>query len=165
MDLVDFVSFDDVRAALGVSKDEFTDATLSLDLYKFNLVSELESIDLTLIDAFLPLSESTPADLTAIETRFVQSVTLFSTYAVAKLATIALPMFGPKEKTDGKAGAVRFALDPYKATIARVLQQYDAFKAKLEAAFAATLSTTSAASVSRPYLSVVSPNSDPVLGT
>lgn len=164
MTIASYTTFDDVRAALGVSADEITDATLSLDLYTFNLVSELESISINLPTDFAALPVP-PATLTAVQTRFAQAVSLFSTYAVAKQGTISLPMFSPKEQTDGKAGLVRFAQDPYKATIQRILQQYEVFKLKLEAAYAATLSTDAPAAIARPYFVVSSPSSDPVLGT
>lgn len=164
MTIADYTSFDDVRAALGVSKDEISDATLSLDLYTFNLVSELEAIDLSLIAAYeaLPVSLDTRS---AAEVRFAQSVSLFSTYAVAKQGTIALPMFSPKEQTDGKAGLVRFAQDPYKATKQSVIDQYNVFRQKLEAAYFALQPAVQQGSTARTYISVVSPLSDPVLGT
>lgn len=165
MALVDYVSFDEVRAALGVSTDEITDATLSLELFDFNLVSELEDIGVDLIADYATQKVTAPSTWSTAQTRLHQAIRLFSAYAVAKQCTIALPMFSPKEQTDGKASLVRFALDPYKATIARVLQQYDAFKGKLEAAYAAVLSTDAPAIIARPYFSVVSPSFDPVTGS
>lgn len=165
MAISDFISFDDVRAALGVSEDEIKDTTLSLDLYEYNLVSELESIDLTLISVYETQKESAPSTWTTEQTRFYQAVKLFSAYAVAKQATVSLPMFSPKEQTDGKAGVVRFALDPYKATIAAILKQYDAFREKLIKAFSDLNSNDTPVATMRPYIVVASPVSDPVTGT
>jgi hypothetical protein len=165
MAMSDFISFDDVRAALGVSSDEITDATLSLDLYDFNLVSELESISLNLIADYQALKETAPSTWSTANTRFHQSVRLFSAYAVAKQATTALPMFSPKEQTDGKAALVRFAQNPYKDTINAVLQSYDAFRAKLEAAYAAASLTEAPAETTRPYFVVSVPTYDPVTGS
>lgn len=165
MSMTDYIGYDDVRAALGVSQDEISDATFSLDLYEFNLVSELESVSLTLIADYASQKETAPSTWTDNQTRFHQSVRLFAAYAVAKQATVSLPMFGPKEQTDGKAGLVRFAQDPYKVTIARVMAQYDMFKVKLEAAYAAILAVGAPLISTRPYLAASSPNSDPVLGT
>lgn len=164
MSMPEFITFDDVRAALGVSEDEITDTTLSLDVYEFNLVSELEGISLLLIPAYLALSEAGPTSWTDIQKRFYQATRLFAAYAVAKQATIAVPMFSPKEQTDGKAGLVRFAQDPYKGMIARVLAQYEIFKIKLEVAYAATTATTATPLTIRSYMSVVGIGVDPVTG-
>lgn len=165
MALIDFISYDDVRAALGVSEDEITDATLSLNLYEFNLVSELESISLTLITDYETQKGASPSTWTDAQTRFHQAVQLFSAYAVAKQATISLPMFGPKEQTDGKAALVRFAQNPYKDTIAAVLAKYEAFKVKLEAAYGALTSTDAPTTTTRPYFVVAVPTYDPVTGS
>ena len=165
MALVDYISFDDIRAALGVSKDEIDDATLSLDVYAFNHVSELEHVSPLILGVYAAQLLVTPTLWTPIQTRFFQSFTLFSAYAVAKQATISLPLFSPKEQTDGKASMVRYAQDPYKATITRVLQQYDAFKAKLIEVFNALQNTSAPVVISRPYLSVGSPIYNPVTGS
>ena len=164
MALVDYISFDDVRAALGVSADEFDDATLSLDVYAFNHVSELEAISPLILGVYDVQVDTSPSTWTANQTRFFQAFTLFSAYAVAKQATISLPLFSPKEQTDGKASMVRYAQDPYKATIARVLQQYDAFKLKLATVFSVLQNTGAPIVISRPYLSVASPIYNPVKG-
>jgi hypothetical protein len=164
MATVDFTSFDDVRAALGVEKDELTDATLSLDLYAFNLVAELEAISLTLIGDYEAQKETSPADLTDKQKRFHRSLRVFSAYAVANQACTGLPMFAPKDETDGKAGKGRFAQDPYKATIARIAQQYEAAKVTLTDAYIAVQPATPVVNSSRPYLSISTPDYDPVIG-
>ena len=41
MALLTYTTYDDIRAALGVSSDEIEDATLSLSLYELNLTSDL----------------------------------------------------------------------------------------------------------------------------
>lgn len=162
MNLIDYTSFDDIRAALGVSIDEISDTTLSLNLFAFNLVSELEGISLGLMPYYEPLTQTIVTLDTDI--RFVQSVNLFSTYAVAKQACASLPMFSPKEQNDGKSSLVRFSLDPYKVTIGRISEQYEAAKTKLEAAFGATQNTGAPIATTRPYMSVASPTYDPVSG-
>lgn len=165
MALVDFVGFDDIRAALGVSSDELQNATLSLDLYEYNLVSELEAIDIPLASVYMALKGSAPSTWDDLQKRFYQAVRVFSAYAVAKQATVSLPMFGPKEKTDGKASVVRFALDPYKATIDAVLAQYEAARLRLIAAYAGLNATDAPPASTRPYLVVASPTYDPVTGS
>lgn len=170
MELVDFVSFDDIRGALGVDESEISDATLSLDLYLFGLVSDLEDVSLSIVTDYIALRDAATDPLpdpswTAAETRFYQQFTLFCTYAVAKELTVALPMFGAKEETDGKASMVRFSQDPYKNTIASVLQRFESNKTKLAAAYSDLTSSSAPTSVSRPYFTSGSPDSDPVLGS
>lgn len=163
MTLDDYISFDEVRAALGVSDDEIEDTTLSLDLYAFHLVSELEGVSDTLIADYAAQKETPPGGWTAIQTRFHQTLRVFCVYAVAKQALVSLPMFAPKEQTDGKAGVVRFALDPYKSTIAGVNQAYDSARSRLAAAYGAVVSIAPLV-LSRPYMAVANPDYDPVTG-
>jgi hypothetical protein len=165
MAVLDFTSYEDIRAALGVSVDEIEDTTISLDLYDQNLTVEFESISLTLIDDYTALSESGPSGWTAAEKRFIRFTNLFATYAVAHHLTDSLPMFSPKEVTDGKAAQVRFALDPFKATIASVTRRYDQYRANLVEAYEAIQAGSAAAVTVRPYFVVSTPSSDPVTGT
>lgn len=161
MALKDFTSYDDIRAALGVSSDEIEDATLSLPLYEYNLKAELEEVSLTLITDFQALVGD---PLTEIEQRLREAVTVFSTYAVASQLTVSLPLFSPKEISDGKAHITRYAQDPYKATIDAVAAAYAKARARLVAAYAAVLVLDAPASSYRTYFSVVPSSTDPVTG-
>lgn len=160
--LSNYTSFDEVRAVLGVSIDELSDATLSLNLYVFNLALELDEVDLGVASYYAPFITVPAVKKTDI--RFSQCVSLFSAYAVARQACAALPMFGPKEQTDGKSSLVRFANDPYKITIARINEQYQKAKVALDVAYSATQAVTAPPVSTRPYLSVVLANYDPVTG-
>ena len=162
MTLTEFTSFDDIRAVLGVSVDELSDTTLSLNLYLFSLVSALEGVDLGVIPYFEPLVATAPS--TATDIRFFQAVQVFASYAVAKQASGSLPMFSPKEQTDGKSSLVRFSQDPYKVTMEKIEEGYEAWKVKLSAAYSATQNVGAPVVSDRPYLSVVSPGYDPVSG-
>jgi hypothetical protein len=163
--LTDFTSFEDVRAALGVSEDEIDDATLGLPLYEINLIAELESVDLNLIDAFTPLNTGSSDDLSADQKRFVNATRFFATYAVAKQLTSSLPLFSPKEISDGKATLSRYTQDPYKAVIDGVLGFYNQALERLESAFNVVSGGSAASSVTRTYMAISSPSSDPVTGT
>lgn len=163
MALVDFTSHDDIRAALGVSEDEIEDATISLPLYENNLAVELDEIDLDLATDHATVKALVTK--TDAQNRFLRAAQLFATYAVAKQLTASLPLFSPKEISDGKASMVRFAQNPYKDTIAEVLRQYQANRVRLEKAYADINATTAAPTTVLPYLTVSSPDSDPVTGT
>jgi hypothetical protein len=161
MPLVDFTSHDAIRAALGVSKDEIEDATISLPLYEDNLAAELDEIDLALATEFATVKAlASPTD---VQTRFLRSARLFATYVVAKHLTSALPMFAPKEITDGKSSLSRF-VNPYKDTIDEVNRQYEVNRTRLEDAYAGLSSGTAPTVAPMPYLTVSAPAFDPVTG-
>jgi hypothetical protein len=165
MSLTDFTSYDDIRAALGVSAEEIEDATLSLPLYELNLVSELEEVNLDLISNYMDLQGIDASTLTAEQQRFDRYAQLFATYAVAKNLTVSLPLFSPKEVTDGKAGFSRYSTDPYKVTIARVIAECDKFRTKLEKAYGDLTSVATVDVPIRTFMFVASPTSDPITGT
>lgn len=163
MALLTYTTYDDIRAALGVSSDEIEDATLSLALYELNLTSEFEDIDLSLESTYATVSALTSR--TDVQERFLQATRLFSTYAVAYQATTSLPLFSPKDITDGKAAFSRYADSPYKEVIKRVEQMHGKYKSRLEQALAANNAVSAPSIAYRPYLSVGVPTSDPVTGT
>lgn len=163
MALLTYTTYDDIRAALGVSSDEIEDATLSLSLYELNLTSEFEDIDLTLEETYATVAAL--SSRTAVQDRFLQATRLFSTYAVAYQAATSLPLFSPKDISDGKATVSRYADSPYKEVIKRLEQLYGRYKARLEAAFSDATAGDAPSIVSRPYFNVAVPDSDPVTGT
>ena len=94
--------------------------------------------------------------------RFMTACELFSTYAVARHLTGALPLFAPKQMTDGKAEVQRFDAS-YRDTIKEVNEQYGRLRSRLIAAMEA-LGTAAATATPAVYMSVVSPLTDPVTG-
>ena len=162
MAVTDFTSYNDIRAALGVSADEIEDTTLSLPLYEYDLTSELEAVSLGLITDFKAL---TGDPLTEPERRLKESVILFATYSVAAHLTVSLPLFSPKEIGDGKAHITRYATNPYRDTIDAVNAKLESHKARVVAVYAAFKVTTAAPTTFRTYITAVAPGSDPVTGT
>lgn len=167
MALADFTTYDDIRAALGVSPDEIEDSTLSLAVYEFNLKSELEDLDssLSLISDFATVSDLDAGARSALQDRFYRAVYLFSTYAVAKHLTSSLPLFSPKEITDGKASLVRYAQNPYEKTISDVVALYDKYRTRAIEAYAAFQSTTATPTTRRIFLARAARGVDPVTGS
>jgi hypothetical protein len=161
--LLSYTTYDDIRAALGVSSDEILDATLSLSLYELNLTTEFEDISLSLESDYATVAAL--SSRTAVQDRFLQATRLFATYAVAYQAATSLPLFSPKDITDGKAAFSRYADSPYKEVIKRVEQSYGKYKSRLEAALAANNSGSAPSTTPRPYFVVAAPSSDPVTGT
>lgn len=162
--LTDFCSLDDIRAALGVSKDELEDATLSLEVYRSNLELELLDVDLTLVERYEPFIEAEVEDLQPVERRFVQAVRLFATYVVARHLTTALPLFSPKDITDGKASVSRYADSPYKGVIADIKAFCEKYRSWTVDALAALNSATATPEPVRSFMRVTAPARDPVTG-
>lgn len=162
MALLDYTTYEDIRAALGVSNDELEDSTLSLEVYEGNLTLELEDVSLALQTEYATVAALTTR--TDAQTRFYDAARLFSTYAVAKHASVTLPMFSPKDIGDGKALVSRWADSPYKTTIKEVEKMYDRLKNRLAQAFAAYQST-STTSVVQTFMVVSSPSTNPVTGS
>jgi hypothetical protein len=164
--LTDYTSFNDIRAALGVSSEEIEDATLSLDLYEFGLISDLDEVDQgDLIQAeFAAVKLVEEGVRTAAQSKFFRAMTLFCTYSVARELTTSLPLFSPKEHTDGKAAFNRYADNPYKETIAAVRSGYERYKTRLIAAYAGLNPAVATVTSVIPLMTVSSPSSDPVTG-
>lgn len=160
MGITNFTTFNDIRAALGVSSDEIEDATLSLDLYELNLTSELEDIGSALASDYSTVAELSTR--TAAQERFYQATRLFSAYAVALQATGSLPLFSPKDISDGKATVSRYADSPYKEVIKQVKAMYEKCRLKLEKAYATYGSTSAPSRAVLPFFSVASGTRDPV---
>jgi len=158
--LIDYTTYNDVRAALGVSEEDIPDSVLDLNLYADTLTQEFEEIDLTLESTYAT-TESLAAP-TAAETRFITACNLFATYSVAKQLTATMPLFAARQVTDGKAQISRFD-NPYRDVIAQVTAQYEKARTRLVAAFGAIGAVTTA-TVAKSYFGIVSPSVDPVTG-
>lgn len=165
MELTEYTSFNDIRAALGVSDDEIDDATLSLPLYSLNLASELDDVSPTLQSSFDAIREVAPADQTDNQKRLNRDVRLFATYAVAQHLTSSLPLFSPREFSDGKASFGRYQQNPYKDVIKAIDANYNKFKLKVIEVLALLNSEQTAAVAPRTFLIGVSSTRDPITGT
>ena len=128
--LTDYTSYDEIRAALGVSDEELEDATLALAMYEQDLLLDLEEIHDTIPTAYNALSGALSAD----QLRFQRCVQVFSTYAVARHLLTGLPLFAPKRVQDGRAEQERVN-DPYADTRVGVQGMYTRLRTKLAAAF------------------------------
>lgn len=105
--LIQFTDFGSIRALLGVSDDELSDDVLILPVYENQLRVKLSALSASLVGDYL-----TTATLTApasLDSDFLRSVQLFSSYSVALHLAKSLPMFAPKTLTDGKASFTRFS--------------------------------------------------------
>jgi hypothetical protein len=164
VDLLDFTTPDEVRAALGVSDDELEDTTLALPVYSTNLEAELRDVNVSLISRFQEVSSMPDAQRSDAQSWFLQVTRLFATYVVARQLCTSLPMFSPKEITDGKASVVRFSSDPYQATITMVEEQYRVNQARTRTAFDAAAAVPVQTVFTARTLMATSRGIDPVTG-
>lgn len=161
-DLSIFAGLAEIRAVLGVSDLELSDATLSLPLYYRHLLSELDGLGLTLADDYKSLSQLLSP--TSEQARFVRATAQFSVYAVAKYLTGSLPNFAPKQIGDGKASMTRH-LDAYRAVTEQVETQYALARKQLIVTYAAAGFNSAATAYRVPAgLFVSRPDYNPVTG-
>lgn len=164
MAITSYTSFDEVRAVLGVSSDELEDATLALPMYDYGLQAELNDISATLSADFAAVLAIATQSRTAVQSWFYQTTKLFATYSVARQLCSGLPLFGPKDISDGKATVSRFADSPYRTVVKAVNDEFNKARLRLEAALA-QLNSSSSATVTRTYFLASPLATDPVTGT
>lgn len=164
MDITQFTSYSDVRAVLGVADDELEDATLALEVYASHLEMELDDIHPALIAKYFETEGVDEATRTETQAKFYKLTRLFAAYAVARQCVSGLPMFGPKDVSDGKAVVSRFADSPYKQVIDEVKTQYDRLLLALEKIFSELISV-SATTTTRTYMAAIGQGIDRVTGS
>lgn len=101
MPITTYTTYEEVRAVLGVSSTELTDATLALSIYDTGATLALEDIHENLPTDFATVSAL--LSKTAQEKRFVDLVKLYVPYQIAKQLLVSLPLFSVQRLTDGRA--------------------------------------------------------------
>jgi hypothetical protein len=102
---------DEVRAALGVSSTEISNAVLALPMYPVLLTGDLEEVYTGIsagYDVVHAIAENTR---TAAQAKFHDTVRVWAAFDMGARLMRALPMFGVQELTDGKAEFKRFDLN------------------------------------------------------
>jgi len=156
--LPEYIQYDSVRGALGVSIKEIPNAAIELDIYGFFVQQELDGISATLRAEFEAIN---PPGVTVEDKALYDAVTVFSTYAVAYKVSDSLALSSPKTITEGKSAISRYSDSPYKSVVLEVRRMYVQYKKVLENLIAG--STTDSASTT--LMSVASPTFNPVTGT
>lgn len=109
-----YVTYDDVRAVLGVVDYELPDSVLSGPVFNYNLElklsevsGELEGFTGTLGEHFVHLKATSPR--TQEQEKLYNLIGLYAVYVVASQAADSLSMFAKKTESDGKAVNTRFS--------------------------------------------------------
>lgn len=159
--LSDYTTYAECRAALGTNVDELEDATLALQMYELGLVADLEDIDAALPADYVVIAEKSVETRTALEVAVFDAVRLFAPFSVAVQLASSLPLFSPKQITDGKSGFARYADSPYKEATKSAKEKFDRYRGRLATKYAAFKSLSAPLEV-RPFLRGTPPTSDPV---
>lgn len=160
LELIDYTSNDEIRAALGVSEEELEDATLAKQLYAMQLGFELGDITPELEQTFMTIKVS--ASKTAEQRKLYDVVKVFSAYVVAKYLLVSLPLFAPKRITDGRSEVERFT-DPFQDVRDGVAAGYLTLRNRVIDALAGVGIVVATAS-GRSYFATAGLATDPVTG-
>lgn len=151
MALTAYCEPDEVRAALGVSDLELSDAVLNLPVYEIGLVRELNKVSVSLPVAFSVVSAIAEEARTDVAQALMDATRLFSVYAAARQVGVSLGIMAPKDVGDGKASLARFSDSPYRDTLARVETMYVATRASLLDALNTYAGTTTGTKPTVPF--------------
>lgn len=130
--LTAYSSYAEVRAALGVSTTEVTDAVLSQTMWVTYLNSDLESVKSDLVTVFDTLSALASPSL--LESKLLSLIKLYATFSVANRLLVSLPYFGVKELTDGRASFTR-ADNPFEDVYNGIAANISILKYRMLAAY------------------------------
>lgn len=136
MSITTYTSGDQVRALLGVTAKELPDVTIQLEVFDSGLSEDLLEVVSDLESKFAIVDAIPANSRNAKEARLWRTVRAFATVAVARRVGTALPMFGPKDISDGKANISRFSDSPYKATMTSIESEFGLAKTRLISAYA-----------------------------
>jgi len=162
--VTDFISYEEVRAVLGLSSFELPDETLELPMFQRALAKSLRAITGTYNETSMNLIAvfdflSAKAVLTDTEEATLDAINQMALYTVAATCLTGLNLTALKAITDGKSSEARFNYDKIFLEVeAKVRRELGAVTDYLWNAVG--VSTTAAA----PILSVVPPLTDRVTG-
>lgn len=108
MNLTDYTTYDEVRAVIGVSDEELSNADLALPLWSTILQTKLSETSDVLLDTYADVSAIAEVSRTVNQQKFYLLARLYSAYAVGEELLATQSMFGFKRVTDGKAETERF---------------------------------------------------------
>lgn len=163
MQLIDYTTLDDIRAVLGISEEEVSNADLSLESFAISLELKLSDISESLASAYSAVKAIPEASMTAKQLRFYKTVRLYAAYAVAENLLTSLPNFGFKVVTDGKAKTERF--DHWEDVKSGILATLNSLKIKVRIALAAIDGTYVAPeTVAGVFIVGVATSTNPVTG-
>jgi hypothetical protein len=133
--ITDLTSYAEIRSLLGVSDEEISDDELALPIWSMLLTEKLSAVSDSVSTNFASIGLVPEASRTPAQKKFLATTSMYAAYAVAQELLTALPMFGFKKLTDGKAEIERF--DRWEDLKAGIEKGANAMRVKLRLALAA----------------------------
>lgn len=161
MILLDFMSYDEPRAVLGVSPEELEDVTLELPIYAKQLSMELETTHPGLVSLYAE-TKALPSP-SPQEQKLLDVVSVYAAYAISQILLTSASLFAPKRITEGKAETDRIA-DPFQDVRDGVALALITLKIRVLAAVAAMGQEVAVAAPARTYFAAAPLATDPVTG-
>lgn len=155
MALIDYTTYDEVRATLGVSGTELPDTVLSQEQWALLLKFNLEDVSTDLPTSYTTISALPSGSRSAAEQRVYELVRLFASYTTANTLLTSLSMFSVERLTDGRAEFQRVN-DPYTDTREAVKAMLATIRKKLAAAYLALVPTADVNAGSNTFTMAVS---------
>jgi len=165
MALTDYLSFAEVREAIGIEDDELSDDTLSLPMYRTELSIALASVGTggTLDADYRTAAQLDEGSRTADQQMLFDFTRLFAVYTVALAVLPSVPLRAMKGESDEKSDYTRFGGNVHDQVYQRLTTSLERSLQALSALYARIQNS----GATRPVLTVmgtVSPSYDPISG-
>jgi hypothetical protein len=148
---------------LGVTANELPDIVLNDQFYTLSLKADLYRVCATIAEDYATADALVDTDADAA--RFADAVSLFATYAVAKVCLAALPQFAVRSSSEGKSTFLRHTSTSFDNAIPRIEREYNRARIALLDSYAVYLpDAVTAALTMREVLQVSTPSFDPITG-
>lgn len=162
MALTDFTTYNEVRATLGVSEPEITDAVLALPMYEVLLTEDLREMNEDL-EADYMVADALISP-TADQARFVYLVQTYSAHKVGLVLIGSIPMFAPRMIKDSSSEFDRMA-DPYQNMRQSIADTLTYLRSRVLDAYATlTPAAPAPAAITRVLVAGVGLGVDPITG-
>lgn len=103
MTILDYTTYEEVRAVLGVSATELPDLTMAQTQHNLLLTIDLEDVNSGIPDLYTTVSALPEISRSTAQKRFYELTRLFASYTIARNLLTSLPLFSVARLTDGRA--------------------------------------------------------------
>ena len=162
-----YTKLDEIRAILGLDKEELPDDKVELNVYVSTLERELKAIHKDLVAGFVQIQDIKISERTPEQQELYNAITIYATYSVCKQLADVVSMYALKTISDGKATGTRFsnATDKIVENVKKNFYGIKSILTTLASAYYSTSTDTTGGVTNIVALGVASPASDPVTNT